>query len=224
MKQQWLHRNERKKLLLFFSGWACDERPFAPLSSEEYDVLMFYDYTEPEPDPSVDFGELFRRYDQVDLLAWSFGVKVAQHLLQNFSPKIKTKMAINGTCRPVDARLGIAPQMALSTLEMLSEKNLRKFQRRMLANPSAWEAFQQHLPHREWESARQELKNLLHRFEGMTDTADFYNKALIGTEDLIFPAPNQVNYWHGKLEYIAVAQAHFGFYDYRSWDEIITLR
>ena len=44
MKYKWLNRRENKKIILFFNGWGMDENVVKHLDSEDYDVLMFFDY------------------------------------------------------------------------------------------------------------------------------------------------------------------------------------
>lgn len=219
MKFKWLYQNNKENLVLFFSGWACDETPFCTLESENYDVLLIYDYS--SLSMPIELRGLFQNYAQVDLLAWSFGVKVAQHLLQDFSAQFRHRVAINGTCLPLDLGQGISRSVVLATLEKLSEKNLRKFQRRILNHKENWKTFEQNSPHQTVENARIELQTLVANFEQMDEGEAFYDKALIGTKDLIFIAQNQINYWQDKLNYQIISQAHFCFYAFRSWDEVI---
>ena len=69
MKSKWLHQRKRNKLLFFCNGWGMDERPFSPLASYEWNVLMFYDYTDLSVDQ--DLPKLIGEYEEIILVAWS---------------------------------------------------------------------------------------------------------------------------------------------------------
>ena len=43
-------QRKTKKIILFFNGWGMDENVVNHLNSEDYDVLMFYDYNSLDTD------------------------------------------------------------------------------------------------------------------------------------------------------------------------------
>ena len=50
MKYKWLNRENNDKLIVFFNGWGMDECVVKHLYPDDYDVLMFFDYTTLETD------------------------------------------------------------------------------------------------------------------------------------------------------------------------------
>ena len=66
MKQCLISKNS-DTLLIFFTGWGCDEYEFEHLKSD-CDVLLLYDYT----NLNLDFD--FSKYKNFDLIAFSAGV------------------------------------------------------------------------------------------------------------------------------------------------------
>ena len=110
MKYKWLNKNNNQKLIVFFNGWGMDENVVKHLDTEDYDVLMFYDYNTLDSD--FDFS-LINNYRQKNIIAWSMGVMVAACLapLLDFSQGEETCTAINGTLKPIDAEYCIHPKI-----------------------------------------------------------------------------------------------------------------
>ena len=44
MQYHWLNKQNNEKLIIFFTGWSFDENPFKFLKSDNFDVMIFYDY------------------------------------------------------------------------------------------------------------------------------------------------------------------------------------
>ncbi len=217
MTFHWLNHKGNKNLLVFFSGWGYDYRPFIPLKSDNYDVLMFYNYGEIILPP--DFDLLFEEYEQVDLIAWSFGVWMANHLCANYSHKISTKMAINGTLNPISDSEGIPIDIFQGTIDNLSEANLKRFYRRMIGNPIHQSIFENHHPIILWEEAKEELS----RMSGclVHNSNKLFNKAIIADNDLIFSSKNQANFWINQVDIKPLSSSHFPFYNFHSWDVLL---
>ncbi|WP_430814800.1 DUF452 family protein [Carboxylicivirga sp. RSCT41] len=221
MKCKWLHRNNSQQLLLFFNGWSCDEHPFKFLKSEEHDVLMLNDYRDLRlPEEAL---KAINGYEKVAVVAWSFGVWVAQVSLFPLKEKLCTALAINGTTRPVDKNFGIPAPIAMGTLSGLNEKNLAKFQRRMFSDKYAWQQFADNKPQREFEEVKNELFLLLQHFKVEKLNGEFYKQAIVGSNDMIFPTTNQLRFWEQDAKVHELESGHFCFYSFNSWDEIINL-
>ena len=62
-----------KDLIVFFSGWGCDDHQFTNLHDVK-DVLILYDYQ----DLNLDFD--FSKYAHIDVIAYSAGVFVGDSL------------------------------------------------------------------------------------------------------------------------------------------------
>ncbi len=222
MKHIFLHNNKHDKLILFFNGWSCDDKPFQNLSSQDSDVIMLYDYRDLTLPNEVLVA--INSYSEVNVVAWSFGVWVAQLALYPIKDQLQQTIAINGTIFPVDKDFGIPAPIALGTLSGLSDKNLRKFHRRMFSERDDWAMFETNYPERSFEEVKNELFLLLEHFKVQKLKDDFYHTAVVGTHDLIFSSVNQLNYWQGKAHIAQLEQGHFCFYGYNDWNEIIRLK
>lgn len=221
MKYKWLHRYNSDRLILFFNGWSCDEQPFKKLSASERDVLMVYDYRDLTLPKHV--IESMEQYQSVSVIAWSFGVWVAQLALYPFKNKLASTIAVNGTAKPVDKDFGIPAPIAMGTLSALNDRNLQKFQRRMFLTQEQWTQFCQNKPLCSFEDIKNELFLLLQHFKVQRLKDDFYDTAIIGSDDLIFSTANQYNYWKSKVKVVELNQGHFCFYGFDNWDELIHL-
>jgi len=219
MKYKWLNRAESDKLILFFNGWGCDEYPFQYLQGEDYNVLMFNDYKELFVSDEV--LDVIPTYQQIHVVAWSFGVWVAQGLLSPLKHLMQSAIAINGTAQPISIKYGIPEPIALGTLTGLTTGSLEKFQRRMLKTTEGWQQFEAIKPRRDLEEVKNELFLLLQHFKVQKPTEGFFDCALIGSDDLIMPSKNQKAYWNSRSLMIELDQPHFCFLDFNSWGDII---
>ncbi|WP_439182601.1 DUF452 family protein [Carboxylicivirga taeanensis] len=221
MKYKWLHKNESERLILFFNGWSCDEHPFKAIGDGGNDVLMVYDYRDLAlPNQVI---EAMEHYQSVSVVAWSFGVWVAQVALEPLKNNLERTIAVNGTGAPVDKALGIPPPIAMGTLSGLNDRNLQKFQRRMFCTQQQWMQFRGNQPIRPMDEVKDELFLLLQHVKVQKLTGDFYDTAFIGSCDLIFPTTNQHNYWKDKATVIELEHGHFCFYEFENWEKLIHL-
>lgn len=143
---QYIHtstNHKQDRLLLFFAGWGMDERPFIQYTPRESDFMICYDYHTLDFDTSP-----AARYSHFDVVAWSMGVWAASQVLSRIALPVNGSVAINGTPFPIDEKRGIPPAIFEGTLEGLNEASLRKFQRRMCANGSAFDSFRHITPQR----------------------------------------------------------------------------
>ncbi len=221
MEYKWLHKSDSESLILFFNGWSCDEQPFQTMSSGGSDVLMMYDYRDLTLPKQV--VETMEQYQTISVIAWSFGVWVAQVALYPLKDKLACVIAVNGTAKPVDKDFGIPAPIAMGTLSGLNERNLQKFQRRMFSTQEHWAQFSRNKPFRPFEEIKNELFLLLEHFKVQKMKNDFYDAAVVASEDLIFPSANQRNYWKDRAEVIELNHGHFCFYSFDNLDEIIHL-
>ncbi|MDE6308873.1 MAG: DUF452 family protein, partial [Muribaculaceae bacterium] len=158
MKQCWITHNNNKRLIVLFLGWGADEKAFEGLSRPGYDILALWDYR----DESLALPT--EHYCEVVVIAWSFGVMEASRLLGNNMPSnVTLLLAVNGTEQPVDNNFGIPKDICEGTLANLSERNLRKFYRRMFTSKEAWDAYSANLPQRNLDELTDELPLLYER-------------------------------------------------------------
>jgi biotin synthesis protein BioG len=221
MNFKWLIKNSTRKLIVFFNGWGCDEYQFKHLKTEDYDVLMLFEYYDLLLSDEVQ--QVINDYEQVSVIAWSYGVWVGQYVWQVYKLPKSNAIAINGTTLPVHDRYGIAEAVVQGTLDNLSERNLMKFQRRMLGGNDAWKKFQTDKPQRDFNEQKQELASLIQLFKNEISVGDFFDKAIVGSNDLIFTSDNQKAFWQCRAEIKELDVPHFCFYRFSSWEEICAL-
>ncbi len=224
MKTVWLRKEGAEKLLLFFNGWGMDARLgthlFSESLSEEFscDLLLCYDYRSPvlATEVMVDLA----CYNDITIIAWSFGVWVAQHTAL---PPITRAIAINGTLYPVNAEKGIAPEVFLATLSGWSEESRQRFNRRMCGSSEALALFSTMLPDRTAADQKEELMLLKESVQaaGSTSAVWSYDHAIIGGRDLVFPAQQQYQAWKGVPQTVISDMPHFPFLHFRNLQEVL---
>ena len=89
-----LIKNNSDELIVFLSGWGCDEHSYSDMKSSR-DVLICWDYT------SLDFEFNFEDYKTICLIAYSAGVFVSG-LIKDKLPKFSYKIAVNGNPKLFD--------------------------------------------------------------------------------------------------------------------------
>ena len=223
MKYSWINKSDNRELLVFFNGWAMDYKPFAHIATDSFDVIEICDYTTPNLD--IDLHKIASRYTKTTLIAWSLGVWSAANILQqqNFTPDIA--IAVNGTVSPIDSEFGIAPDVFQATIDNFSDTANTNFNRRMCKNKNNFKFFIDNHPARSADEQKLELISLQSQI-AKKDLAncDLFDIAIIGTQDKIIPAKNQLNFWNNKsVKVIKTKQPHYLFADIKSWQEIINI-
>lgn len=210
MKHLFLIKNNSSALALFFAGWGMDEKPFLhhlvnwDENHPDTDFCICYDYS----DLNLDLS-LFEAYKTIRVTAWSMGVWAAGKVLAESSLPIREAIAINGTSHPVDKERGITPETFEGTLNGLSDKNLIRFIRRMCGSETAREAFETNKPSRSIESLRNELAVIGKKYLEAPDCNTLvWHKAIIGNQDLIFPAASQRKAWEHHIT-TEIEKAHY---------------
>ena len=219
MHSQWLHRMGHPSLIIFCNGWGMDERPFRPLTSLAYDVLMLCDYRRISTIP--DIPKLLQRYQEVSLVSWSMGVWIGQSLFSSCSELFKMKVAINGTLCPIHDELGIPVDILVGTAQNFSEDSRQKLYKRMCRDRECCSVLQNNLPGRSLESQRQELEVLLEMCDCQQGKEGIYSHVIIADRDFIMPTANQIQFWKERSARILHAQ-HFPFYLWPTWDALLT--
>ncbi len=226
MKTTWLRKEGAEELLLFFNGWGMDRRIADYLLRESLsegffaDLLLFHDYRTLEPEPDV--MREASRYSRITIVAWSFGVWVAQH---TELPPIDRAIAINGTLYPVNEKRGISPQIFQATLATWSEKNRSRFNRRMCGTDDVLALFSGMSPDRTAADQQEELARLQEHLltqPGATGSSAWrYDHAIIGGRDLVFPAEQQYQAWKGLPQTVIADMPHFPFFHFRNLQEVL---
>ena len=106
MKHHILHNaasDSNRRAILLFAGWGMDEKPFTGLNAEGYDIIIIRDYREGKPSEAL--RTLIDRYEELCVIAWSFGVPVAtEFIVNNPSLPVTARIAVNGTISPPEVR------------------------------------------------------------------------------------------------------------------------
>ncbi|MCZ4694469.1 DUF452 family protein [Ancylomarina euxinus] len=219
MKIKYLHKNKSTKLILFMSGWGCDEMPFMRINSDDYDVLMCYDYR--DLSQIQELKEALKAYQECHLIAWSLGVFISSILFKDDQELFQTCLAINGSLSPIDDEKGIPSAIFQGTINGLNEKGRDKFFMRMCGGRSGYADFVEHQPQRLVEDQKEELICLQNMILKEAITWDIFDKVLLSSRDMIFPFKNLEKAWENKSQKLIFNLPHFCFSEWRSWDEIL---
>lgn len=204
MQQHWITRKSNSKLIIYALGWGAEPGVVAHIAPEGYDSLAVYDYRSVEPLPY----DLSYKYDSIYLFAWSFGVWAAEQITGNLP--LTRAVACGGTPLPVDDHYGIPRRPFALTLRSIRSAGTDEFLRRTYGEFYPIAAAIQ--PSRSLEELVGELEHLY------TESAKPYrqhikwDKALIGSLDVIFPPENMAAYW-GQTGTIVEGMPHFPFAD-----------
>ena len=196
-----LVNNNSDKLIIFFTGWGCDESEFEHIKSES-DVLLLYDYT----DLNLDFD--FSKYKKFDLIAFSAGVFVAS--VVNFDFKIDKKIAISGNPYLFDEKLGLSKEIQ-NVLCNINEQNADDFAKNYLVKTEEeWKKF--HHSKRTIESCRAEFNSLKSLYaSNKMNIRNIFDKAIMGSEDKIFNISAQKEFYRNRLKLIENARHNLFF-------------
>lgn len=218
MKKSWLHKKKgRQRLLLFCNGWGMDEKPFQPLGSQNYDVLMLYDYRDLHH--ILDIDPLFVEYKEVVLVGWSMGVWAGQQLFGKYGGRLAGAIAINGTLAPIDDQLGIPRHIFTQTYTDFDEETISRFYKQMCRDKTHLRRFLDNKPQRSLESQRLELGSLLKHAQNSPVDRSIYTRVIVADKDFVMPTQNQLRFWRKKKVH-RLDGYHFLFYGWQNWDEL----
>jgi biotin synthesis protein BioG len=221
MKSRWLHRKNAGNLIVFCSGWGMDCMPFRPLSSENYDVLVCYDYADHRQVP--DIKKYFDNYETLLLVSWSMGVIYGQRYFSDVYEMFKRRIAINGTLIPIHDDFGIPRAVFDATLQALGEQTedtLHRFYRRMCRPTAIFDRFMANRPRRSGHDQLAELETIGKETAVLNEADSIYTEVVVSTKDVIVPTRNQLQFWR-KSPVKSLDAAHFPFYLWAGWDEMM---
>ena len=214
MQFHWLNKQNNDRLIIFFTGWSFDYKPFEFIKCENFDVLMVYDYNDFEIPVIPEYKEYF-------LISWSMGVYAA-YILKDKLPKFSKKIAINGTPYPVDDEYGIPAKPFLLTLRHAKQGLEEKFYQNIFAKTEEYNRYISTAVERSIENRVTELNSLYEKIKNTRLSYDkYYDKALISTNDKIIPTQNQINFWKNNAVIEMLEAGHFPYYNFKSWNEIL---
>lgn len=220
MKTYIRRREKNNELVVFYSSWGTDENLFTPLCNDEFDFILFYNYS---ADEAFVLPEM-KSYKKITLIGWSLGVWAAEYLSQKTKIKPDVSIAVNGTPVPADDHFGIPLNVFEGTLNNISEQNMEKFYLRMFGDKNTFEANQGKLPDRSVKSFHDELRWLYNRIMETKEPEFRWNYAVTSESDRIFPPENVNNYWakEKNTKCIKVPYPHYFFNNWKSYSEFIS--
>lgn len=218
MKKIWLHKNGKENLIIFATGWGMDEHPFNHLASDNFDVLMCYDYSSVAPSSSLD--NLLKQYASIYLIGWSMGVWAGQKLFAGKKESFTRTIAINGTLCPVHDDFGIPIKIFDATLTTLTKETRHKFYRRMCREKTNFKFFLSRQPQRDLDDQRRELAALSTMVDCLPAEQSIYEEIIISDYDWIVPTANLLRYWQGHTM-TRVPGFHYLFNLWQSWDHLL---
>lgn len=191
MKQEFTVNEGNRKLIIIFAGWGMDASPFRHLRLDGHDIAVVWDYRDMTLDSTP-----FRKYSDIYLFAWSFGVYVAARTLASGTLNPTIKVAVNGSLNPIDDNEGIPEAIFCGTLDNLSERNLDKFYRRMCKDAASYAAFKADMPCRDIAGLKDELQAIADMSADKdADISVDWDRAIIAGNDRIFPPDNLRRAW-----------------------------
>lgn len=207
--KKYLINNNSDTLLIFFTGWGCDEYEFEHLKAD-CDVLLLYDYS----DLNLDFD--FSKYKKFNLISFSAGVFVAS--VFNFDFKIDEKIAISGNPYLFDENLGLSKEMQ-NIFQSITVENADDFARNYLVKTDdEWKVF--HHSKRTLESCKAEFDSLKEIYKlNKHNVKDIFDFALFGESDKIFNLSVQKEFYGKRLNAVENAR-HNLFFKINRYEQI----
>ncbi|MCM1337357.1 MAG: DUF452 family protein [Candidatus Amulumruptor caecigallinarius] len=201
--EQITHGNSRA--FIIFAGWGMDANPFRELSLPGYDLYVAWGYDGDIPEPAH-----FRQYQEVGIVAWSYGVAAAARFIVNTTETLTltARVAVNGVMKPVDDVVGMPRALYEGTLANISERSMYKFYRRMFASADRFRQFQTVLPERSTDSLRAELE-AFGCFPDSHYPLTLFDRVYINPEDKIIPGRSQESCWESHPAVRELSGDHF---------------
>jgi biotin synthesis protein BioG len=219
MKTYIRRREKNDQLVVVYVGWGADENAFTPLCNDEFDFILFYDYS---ADEALVLPEM-KTYSKITLIGWSLGVWAAEYLSLKTGIRPDVTIAVNGTPVPADDQYGIPLNIFEGTLNNISEKNMGKFYLRMFGNKKTYMLNIDRIPHRNVKSLHDELRWLYNRIMEQKEPGFRWDYAVTSEYDRVFPAKNQKAYWQKEenTKHMVLQLNHYLFHHWASFSDFI---
>ena len=200
----WIKKENKTKCIVFFCGWSLDYSCISHLKIDtEFDFLFLNNYSHLNWK-----DQLVQSYEEVYIIAWSFGVWVASQVIVKTKNIVK-KIAINGTETPIDTQKGISERLLNLTLNNWNETNRLFFNKKIGVISSE----------RTLESQKKELQFLIQTSKNNSPKYINWDYIYISEKDTIFTKQNQINYWQSSNnnKFIFLNTLHSPFKDINNW-------
>jgi hypothetical protein len=219
MKTYIRRREKNKQLVVFYGGWGTDENVFTPLCNDEFDFILFYNYS---ADEALVLPEM-KTYEKITLIGWSLGVWAAEYLSMKTGIKPDKTIAVNGTPVPADDMYGIPLNVFEGTLNNITEENIDKFYLRMFGDKKSYQSNITRIPHRTLKSLQNELRWMYNRIMEQKEHSFRWDYAVTSELDRVFPSKNIQEYWEkeANTKKIVLPLPHYLFNEWKSFADFI---
>ena len=219
MKTYIRRREKNKHLVVFYGAWGTDENVFTPLCNDDFDFILFYNYS---ADDALVLPEM-KTYERITLIGWSLGVWAAENLSLKTGIIPDITIAVNGTPIPADNQFGIPLNVFEGTLNNITEENMEKFYHRMFGDKTTYETNIDRIPHRTLKSLHDELRWLYNRIMEQKETGFKWDFAVTSEVNRVFPSQNLNGYWEKEKDtkHIIVPLPHYFFHNWESFIDFI---
>ncbi len=204
-----LIQNNSKDLILFFTGWGCDDNQFKNFRSNN-NLLLCWDYS------SLDFEFDFSKYDKINLLTYSAGVLIAC-LIKDKLPKFNKTVAVNGNPLMFDKKFGIDNKTIKLMLDLNVHNCMDFISKYLVYDKQDLKSFLSTPSHRPFESSKQELLKL-QEYCKMKLKPIKYDKAILSDNDKIFNLATQKEYFKDNYIMIKNAAHHTPFLRFSTYE------
>ncbi len=165
MKTYIRRREKNDSLVVLFGAWGTDENVFVPFCNDEFDFILFYNYS---ADQALVLPEM-KTYRKIVVIGWSLGVWAAEYLSPSTGIIPDVTIAVNGTPVPLDDHYGIPARSFEESLNNITEESMDKFYYRMFGNRRTYNLNSDKIPHRTLESVHVEMRWLYNRIMEQKD-------------------------------------------------------
>ena len=219
MKTYIRRREKNDQLVIFYGGWGTDENVFTPLCNDEFDFILFYNYS---ADEALVLPEM-KTYEKITLIGWSLGVWAAEYLSPKTGIKPNLTIAVNGTPIPADNQYGIPLNVFEGTLNNITSENIEKFYLRMFGDKKNYLKNIDRIPHRTIKSLHDELRWLYNRIMEQKEPGFKWDYAVTSESDRVFPSKNLNGYWNKEIntKHITLPLPHYFFHKWGSFTDFI---
>jgi biotin synthesis protein BioG len=220
MKTYIRRRETNERLIVIYGGWGTDENVFTPYCNDDFDFILFYDYS---ADEALVLPEM-KRYSEIQVIGWSLGVWAAEYLAPKTGIVPDVTIAVNGTPVPADDNFGIPLKELESTLNNISERNMMKFYLKMFGDKETYRSNSTRIPARSIKSLQDELRWLYNRIMEQKEPGFRWDYAVTSKFDRVFPAKNQTAYWQRSeaTTHIVLPLNHYLFHHWNTYPEFIS--
>ena len=219
MKTYIKRREKNDSLIVLYGGWGTDENVFTPLCTDDFDFILFYNYS---ADEALILPET-KTYRSITLIGWSLGVWAAEYLSPRTGIHPDLTIAVNGTPIPADNHYGIPLNIFEGTLNNITPENMNKFYLRMFGDKKTFLRNCDRIPHRSVKSLNDELRWLYNRIMEQNESAFKWDYAVTSEIDRVFPVRSLNDYWEKKTEtkHIVLPLPHYFFHEWQSFEDFV---